>query len=152
MQAPPGQLIEDDAYYTFSSVFFYTNRTALLLNGRKTNLEYGSYAPDAPQVFIDDAQFRAIMARAGALLSAGGSARGTRISPRSPGSRHSMSYRKAGASFCSPIMRVLIDATSVLLRSAGIKSYTYHWIEHLRGSAARMTRFWRFRFWIHWAA
>src|ERR1700722_812858 len=33
-------------------------------------------------------------------------------------------------------MRVLIDATSVLLRSAGIKSYTYHWIEHLRAVAA----------------
>lgn len=33
-------------------------------------------------------------------------------------------------------MRVLIDATSVLLRSAGIKSYTYHWIEHLRAAAA----------------
>lgn len=32
-------------------------------------------------------------------------------------------------------MRVLIDATSVLLRSAGIKSYTYHWIEHLRSAA-----------------
>lgn len=32
-------------------------------------------------------------------------------------------------------MRVLIDATSVLLRSAGIKSYTYHWIEHLRAAA-----------------
>jgi glycosyltransferase involved in cell wall biosynthesis len=29
-------------------------------------------------------------------------------------------------------MRVLIDATSVLLRSAGIKSYVYHWIKHLR--------------------
>jgi len=29
-------------------------------------------------------------------------------------------------------MRVAIDATSLLLRSAGIKSYTYHWIEHLR--------------------
>ena len=29
-------------------------------------------------------------------------------------------------------MRVLIDATSVLLRSAGIKNYTYHWIEHLK--------------------
>ena len=29
-------------------------------------------------------------------------------------------------------MRVLIDATSVLLRSAGIKNYTYHWIQHLR--------------------
>lgn len=34
-------------------------------------------------------------------------------------------------------MRVLIDATSVLLRSAGIKSYTYHWIEHLRGIAGQ---------------
>jgi glycosyltransferase involved in cell wall biosynthesis len=32
-------------------------------------------------------------------------------------------------------MRVLIDATSVLLRSAGVKSYTYHWIEHLRAVA-----------------
>jgi 4-amino-4-deoxy-L-arabinose transferase-like glycosyltransferase len=57
--APPGQLIEADAYYAFSSVFFYTNRTALLLNGRSNNLEYGSYAPNAPQVFIDDAGFQA---------------------------------------------------------------------------------------------
>lgn len=56
-QAPPGQLIEADAYYAFSSVFFYTNRTALLLNGRRDNLEYGSYAPGAPQVFIDDQGF-----------------------------------------------------------------------------------------------
>jgi len=29
-------------------------------------------------------------------------------------------------------MRVLIDATSLLLRSAGVKSYTYHWIRGLR--------------------
>lgn len=29
-------------------------------------------------------------------------------------------------------MRVLIDASSLLLRSAGIKNYTYHWIRHLR--------------------
>jgi 4-amino-4-deoxy-L-arabinose transferase-like glycosyltransferase len=63
MKAPPGQLIEDDAYYTFSSVFFYTNRTALLLNGRKTNLEYGSYAPDAPHVFIGDAEFQQLWAK-----------------------------------------------------------------------------------------
>jgi hypothetical protein len=56
-QSPPGELIEADAYYAFSSVFFYTNRTAFLLNGRVNNLEYGSYAPGAPQVFIDDAQF-----------------------------------------------------------------------------------------------
>lgn len=54
---PPGQLIEADSYYSFSSAFFYADRTALLLNGRNNNLEYGSYAPGSPSVFIDDAQF-----------------------------------------------------------------------------------------------
>lgn len=29
-------------------------------------------------------------------------------------------------------MRITIDATSALLRSAGIKNYTYHWVRHLR--------------------
>jgi 4-amino-4-deoxy-L-arabinose transferase-like glycosyltransferase len=58
-RAPEGTLIVDNQYYTFSSVFFYTNRRALLLNGRVNNLEYGSYAPDAPKgVFIDDQEFR----------------------------------------------------------------------------------------------
>jgi 4-amino-4-deoxy-L-arabinose transferase-like glycosyltransferase len=57
-QAPEGRLIADNQYYTFSSVFFYTNRQALLLNGRVNNLEYGSHAPDAPDVFIDDHRFR----------------------------------------------------------------------------------------------
>ena len=56
-QSPPGQLIEADAYYAFSSVFFYTGRAALLLNGRQNNLEYGSYAPGAANVFIDDSGF-----------------------------------------------------------------------------------------------
>lgn len=55
--APPGKLIEADAYYAFSSVFFYTNQRALLWNGRVDNLEYGSYAPGAPQTFIDDKEF-----------------------------------------------------------------------------------------------
>ena len=59
-QSPPGQLIEADAYYAFSSVFFYANRTALLLNGRVDNLEYGSYAPGAPNVFIDDNKFKSL--------------------------------------------------------------------------------------------
>ena len=37
----------------------YHGQRALLLNGRVNNLEYGSYAPDAPRdVFIDDAGFR----------------------------------------------------------------------------------------------
>jgi 4-amino-4-deoxy-L-arabinose transferase-like glycosyltransferase len=60
MKSPPGQLVEANAYYAFSSVFFYTGRTALLLNGRMNNLEYGSYAPGAPDVFIDDAKFSAL--------------------------------------------------------------------------------------------
>jgi 4-amino-4-deoxy-L-arabinose transferase-like glycosyltransferase len=58
LRAPEGKLIVDHHYYTFSSVFFYTNRTALLLNGRFNNLVYGSYAPGAPDVFIDDAQWK----------------------------------------------------------------------------------------------
>ena len=57
LNAPAGTLIVDHHYYTFSSIFFYTNRSALLLNGRFKNLEYGAYAPGAPDVFIDDAQF-----------------------------------------------------------------------------------------------
>jgi hypothetical protein len=57
-RAPAGTLIADDQYYAFSSVFFYTNRRALLLNGRVNNLVYGSYAPGAPQVFIDDGEFQ----------------------------------------------------------------------------------------------
>ena len=56
-QSPPGELIVDRQYYTYSSVMFYTNRGVLLLNGRRNNLEYGSYAPGAPNVFIDDSQF-----------------------------------------------------------------------------------------------
>jgi 4-amino-4-deoxy-L-arabinose transferase-like glycosyltransferase len=56
MRAPAGKLIIDHHYYTFSSVFFYTNRDALLLNGRFNNLVYGSYAPGAPDIFIDDAE------------------------------------------------------------------------------------------------
>jgi len=55
---PPGKLIVDHHYYTFSSIFFYTGRDALLRNGRINNLVYGSYAPGAPDVFIDDRQWK----------------------------------------------------------------------------------------------
>src|SRR5271169_4131998 len=58
LRSPQGKLIVDHHYYTFSSVFFYTNRDALLLNGRINNLVYGSYAPGAPDIFIDDEQWR----------------------------------------------------------------------------------------------
>ena len=33
-------------------------------------------------------------------------------------------------------MRITIDASSTLVRSAGVKTYTYHWIAHLRRQAA----------------
>jgi len=59
-RSPEGRLIVDDQYYAFSSVMFYANRDALLLNGRKTNLDYGSNAPNAPDVFLDDARFAAL--------------------------------------------------------------------------------------------
>jgi 4-amino-4-deoxy-L-arabinose transferase-like glycosyltransferase len=60
LHAPPGKLMVDHHYYTFSSIFFYTNRDALLVNGRFNNLVYGSYAPGAPDVFIDDGQWKAL--------------------------------------------------------------------------------------------
>jgi len=59
------RLIADNQYYTFSSIFFYANpKGVLLLNGRVNNLEYGSYAPGAPEVFIDDARFATLWASA----------------------------------------------------------------------------------------
>ncbi|MGH9701780.1 MAG: glycosyltransferase family 39 protein, partial [Candidatus Acidiferrales bacterium] len=57
LESPKGELILGDQYYTFSSIIFYTNRSAYILNGRVNNLEYGSNAPGAPQVFIDDSRF-----------------------------------------------------------------------------------------------
>jgi 4-amino-4-deoxy-L-arabinose transferase-like glycosyltransferase len=57
-RAPEGTLINNRNYYEFSSITFYTNQDALILNGRYFNLEYGSYAPGAPKLFIDDAEFK----------------------------------------------------------------------------------------------
>jgi hypothetical protein len=58
LRAPQGELVVDHHYYTFSSIFFYTDRTAWLLNGRFNNLVYGSYAPGAPNVFLTDAEWK----------------------------------------------------------------------------------------------
>ncbi len=58
LRSPAGKLMVDHHYYTFSSIFFYTNQTALLVNGRTNNLIYGSYAPNAPNVFIDDERLK----------------------------------------------------------------------------------------------
>ena len=60
LKSPEGKLIVDRNYWALSSVTFYANRDALILNGRYFNLEYGSYAPGAPDVFIDDTRFKSL--------------------------------------------------------------------------------------------
>ena len=66
LRQPAGELIAGDQYYTFSSIFFYTNRKGLLLNGRVNNLEYGSYAPGAPvDVFISNTDLARLWRRPG---------------------------------------------------------------------------------------
>jgi 4-amino-4-deoxy-L-arabinose transferase-like glycosyltransferase len=74
-KAPGGELILDGHYYEFSSVPFYLNRKVLLLNGANVNLAYGSAAPNAPPVFLDDSKFkRAWLTPARYYLVADGSA------------------------------------------------------------------------------
>jgi 4-amino-4-deoxy-L-arabinose transferase-like glycosyltransferase len=60
LSAPPGKLIVDHHYYTFSSVIFYANQDPLLLNGKFNNLEYGAAAPGAPAVFLNDSEFKTL--------------------------------------------------------------------------------------------
>jgi Dolichyl-phosphate-mannose-protein mannosyltransferase len=63
LKSPPGGIIFDSQYYTYSSIVFYTNRPELLLNGRWNNLVYGSYAPGAPNVFLNDGEFNALWSK-----------------------------------------------------------------------------------------
>jgi 4-amino-4-deoxy-L-arabinose transferase-like glycosyltransferase len=63
LRDPPGQIILDHSYWWFSSIPFYTGESVLLLNGRWNNLEYGSNAPNTPDVFIDDAKLRTFWAQ-----------------------------------------------------------------------------------------
>jgi hypothetical protein len=52
--SPEDQLVlyGDQAYG--SSVIFYTHRQVLLVNGRSSSMIWGSYYPDAPQIFLTD--------------------------------------------------------------------------------------------------
>jgi hypothetical protein len=120
--SPQGTLIVDRHYYYFSSVFFYANRSALLLNGRFMNLEYGSYAPGAPNVFIDDAQFKALWLKAErAYLVARDSAL-PRLQPLVGGARLDVVAASGG--------KVLLT-NQPLPRSAagGVAGYTSRWKE-----------------------
>jgi 4-amino-4-deoxy-L-arabinose transferase-like glycosyltransferase len=62
-RAPRGTLISNGPYYNFSALYFYTNYQSLILNGRLTNLEYGSYAPGGSRIFINDSDFAGIWSR-----------------------------------------------------------------------------------------
>ena len=59
------QHVEDDQVAMYgdhsagSSLFFYTKREVVLVNGNSTNMWFGSTFPDAPRIFIDDAGLRA---------------------------------------------------------------------------------------------
>jgi len=44
-------------YENGSSINYYLRRPVYILNGRSANLEYGSYFPDAPKIFLQDADF-----------------------------------------------------------------------------------------------
>ena len=79
LRSPSGKIIAQQHYYPFSSVFFYTNRRGLLLNGRAENLEYGSNAPGAPNVFIDDAQFKTLWSQPARYYLFAGAAEARRI-------------------------------------------------------------------------
>lgn len=43
-----------------SSILFYTQRCGYLVNGRTTSMLWGSYYPDAPHIFLNDAQLIAM--------------------------------------------------------------------------------------------
>ena len=52
---PGEQIICDGEYANASSVNFYTGQRMLIFNGRINGLWYGSLFPDAPPIFLDDA-------------------------------------------------------------------------------------------------
>jgi 4-amino-4-deoxy-L-arabinose transferase-like glycosyltransferase len=54
--APGDMVVINGEYQCGSSIGFYLPQKVLLLNGRMTGLEFGSYFPDAPPVFIGDGE------------------------------------------------------------------------------------------------
>jgi len=57
LAAPEDRLLLYGDQSDGSSVIFYTNRQALLVDGRRSTLVWGSYYPDAPHLFLTDAEF-----------------------------------------------------------------------------------------------
>ena len=61
---PGAQLIVYGDQANASSVIFYTHRQALLVNGRSSSMIWGSYYPDVPHIFIEDAELVALWQQA----------------------------------------------------------------------------------------
>lgn len=54
---PGDRIVLYGEYDAASSVGFYTRKQILIFNGRYNGLEFGSYYPDAPRVFLNDHTF-----------------------------------------------------------------------------------------------
>jgi hypothetical protein len=54
----PGDILEDNGdYEAASSLPYYLHQQMRILNGRDSNIWYGSLFPDAPAIFDDDKSF-----------------------------------------------------------------------------------------------
>ncbi len=54
---PGDTIVLNGEYESGSTLSFYLQRQVRILNGRSSNLWYGSFFPDAPRIFDDDASF-----------------------------------------------------------------------------------------------
>jgi 4-amino-4-deoxy-L-arabinose transferase-like glycosyltransferase len=57
---PSDRLVIYGEFDAGSSLTFYTHRQALIYNGRFNGLEFGSYFPDAPPIFLTDRDFPSV--------------------------------------------------------------------------------------------
>jgi len=57
---PDDQLVIYGEFYGGPTLSFYTHRKTWLYNGRYNGLEFGSYYPDAPKIFLTDNDFPGI--------------------------------------------------------------------------------------------
>jgi 4-amino-4-deoxy-L-arabinose transferase-like glycosyltransferase len=70
---PGEQIICDGEYANASSVNFYSGQQMLIFDGRINGLWYGSLFPDAPPIFIDDAQLERLWSGPGRVYFVTGS-------------------------------------------------------------------------------
>ena len=74
-----GDVVEINGEYEAGSTLgFYLRRQVRILNGRSSDLWYGSFFSDAPQIFDDEASFRRLWS---------GPQRDFSVDPNGPGSR-----------------------------------------------------------------